>query len=158
MKLSHVLAILVALLLIPSIVPHLVRAQSTASTSLGFTPGPLSSCPTPSASQDYLCDVAGIGIEESISGAAYSPLMGATGPAGPAGTPGPIGPAGEAGPTGPKGATGAAGVAGATGPQGPAGPQGPPGAGNSFTSLTCSSAVIGNGTPAGSTQSGCTEQ
>lgn len=129
----------------------LVRAQGGSQTSFTSIPGPLANCPAPVAGSDILCDVSGTGWEESINGAAYVAFNqpGPTGPQGPAGV------AGPQGATGPAGAQGPQGIAGPVGPQGPTGPQGPPGTGGSFTSLNCTSASIG---PAGSQQSGCTEQ
>jgi hypothetical protein len=88
------LAVLVACAVIGLVNVLAVHAQSAAQTSLGFTPGALSTCPAPKVGTDFLCDVTGVGIEQSVNGAAYATLQGAAGPAG---------------------ATGAAGVAGATG-------------------------------------------
>ena len=126
-------------------------AQTASQTSFVSVPGPLSSCPTPAAGKDILCDVSGVGWEQSINGAAYT----AFNQPGPTGPTGPIGPVGPAGPQGVAGTAGPAGPAGATGATGP---QGPPGPTQSFSSLKCSPAQLGDGTAAGLTASGCTEQ
>ncbi len=54
------------------------HAQGVGQTSFGTFPGPLSGCPTPLAGTDYVCDVAGVGYETSLSGAAYSPIGGSS--------------------------------------------------------------------------------
>ncbi len=66
---------------------------------------------------------------------------GATGPAGAAGATGPAGAAGAAGATGPAGAAGAA---GATGPAGAAGAPGAAGAGTSRSTVSKTTASLGN--------------
>lgn len=139
-------------------------ALGQSQTAFQSVPGPLANCPAPAANADILCDVQGVGWEESIAGAAYVPFnqvgpqgpVGATGAQGAAGAPGAQGSAGPQGTQGPPGATGPAGVAGPAGAQGAAGPPGPAGAtgtqgptgatgpqgpqgpvGPNFTNLTC---------------------
>lgn len=97
-----------------------IAHAQTAQTSFTSIPGPLSGCPAPAPGIDILCDVTGVGWEESIQGAAYVPFN----QPGPAGAPGPAGPAGAAGATGPQGPAGADGAAGPAGPVGPAGANG----------------------------------
>jgi hypothetical protein len=88
------LAVLVACAVIGLVNVLAVHAQSAAQTSLGFTPGALSTCPAPKVGTDFLCDVTGVGIEQSVNGAAYATLQGAVprvpgaGPAGATGAAG----------------------------------------------------------------------
>lgn len=118
----------------------LLRAQGGSQTSFTSNPGPLSGCPAPTAGQDILCDVSGVGWEQSIQGAAYVPFN----------QPGPAGPVG---PTGLTGATGPAGADGAPGPQGPPGPV------QSFKTATCPVWSGGNGgITIGSSTQACIEQ
>lgn len=138
----------------------ILHAQG-GSSAFGFYPGPLSSCPAPSATQDFLCDVAGVGIEESIAGAAYAPLAGAAGQPGTPGaaatvTIGSVGtlPAGSTATVTNSGTTGAA-VLNFGIPQGNQGPQGNPGPVQSFSSVSCGPHKF---TDQAITASGCTEQ
>jgi hypothetical protein len=43
-------------------------------------PGPLASCPAPTVGRDKLCDVAGVGFEQSLNGGPYAPLGAGTAP------------------------------------------------------------------------------
>lgn len=109
---------------------HSQNGFSASQFFIDSIPGSLASCPAPVTGHDKLCDVTGVGFEQSINGAAYAPIG--------AGSVGPIGPAG------PTGATGA------TGPQGP---QGIPG--TQWSKYSCST---WSGGSASLSASGCVPQ
>lgn len=54
----------------------MLHAQGGSQTSFGTIPGLLTGCPPPAVGQDWVCDVAGVGYENSMNGAPYAPLGG----------------------------------------------------------------------------------